>query len=85
MFGKEPDVMRTIAQRWQTKRDGGQAEEQIGSKSTGFHLALQITCFNEVTLTVCGDPAHYLFWDHIHPTVFMHSFLAVAIETLYAH
>jgi outer membrane lipase/esterase len=41
-------------------------------------------CFDEVTVP-CSDPVHHMFWDHIHPTVFMHSFLAVAIETLYSH
>jgi phospholipase/lecithinase/hemolysin len=42
-------------------------------------------CFNEVTLTICADPAHFLFWDDIHPTVFGHSFLAVTVEALYSH
>jgi phospholipase/lecithinase/hemolysin len=37
------------------------------------------------TLTICADPAHTLFWDDIHPTVFGHSFLAVTVETLYSH
>ncbi len=41
-------------------------------------------CFDEVTVP-CNDPVHHMFWDHIHPTVFMHSFLAVAIQALYAH
>jgi phospholipase/lecithinase/hemolysin len=41
-------------------------------------------CFDEVTIP-CTDPVHHMFWDHIHPTVFMHSFLAVSIEALYAH
>jgi phospholipase/lecithinase/hemolysin len=38
-----------------------------------------------LTTTVCSDPAHFLFWDDIHPTVFGHSFLAVTVEALYAH
>jgi phospholipase/lecithinase/hemolysin len=42
-------------------------------------------CFNQVTLTLCSDPAHTFFWDDIHPTVFGHSFLAVTVEALYAH
>jgi outer membrane lipase/esterase len=41
-------------------------------------------CFDEVTVP-CNDPVHHMFWDHIHPTVFMHSFLAVSIQALYAH
>jgi phospholipase/lecithinase/hemolysin len=40
-------------------------------------------CFNDVT--ICADPAHTLFWDDIHPTVFAHSFLAVTVEALYSH
>jgi hypothetical protein len=42
MFGKQPDVVGTVAQGGQTKGDGGQPEKQIGSESTGLHLALQI-------------------------------------------
>ena len=42
-------------------------------------------CFDQVAFTVCTDPAHTFFWDDIHPTVFGHSFLAVTVETLYAH
>ena len=42
-------------------------------------------CFNQITLTLCSDPAHTFFWDDIHPTVFGHSFLAVTVEALYAH
>lgn len=41
-------------------------------------------CFDEVTIP-CSDPVHHMFWDHIHPTVFMHSFIAVSIEALYSH
>ena len=41
-------------------------------------------CFDEVTVP-CDDPVHHMFWDHIHPTVFMHSFIAVSIQALYAH
>lgn len=35
-------------------------------------------CLNGVT--VCADPDHALFWDDFHPTVFGHSFFAVATE-----
>jgi phospholipase/lecithinase/hemolysin len=38
-----------------------------------------------LTTTICADPAHTLFWDDIHPTVFGHSFLAVTVEALYSH
>jgi outer membrane lipase/esterase len=41
-------------------------------------------CFDEVTIP-CSDPVYHMFWDHIHPTVFMHSFIAVSIEALYSH
>ena len=50
----------------------------------GF-LDVTTACFNEDTLQICDDPVHHMFWDHIHPTVFMHSFVAVSIEALYSH
>ena len=37
-----------------------------------------------LTNTVCLDPDHTLFWDTIHPTAFVHSFFAVAIENTLA-
>src|ERR1035437_6358972 len=42
MFGQEPDVVGPVTQGWQRKRDGGQAEKQIGAESTSLHFALQI-------------------------------------------
>jgi outer membrane lipase/esterase len=36
-------------------------------------------CFNGVN-PPCADPAHKLFWDGFHPTVFGHSFFAVLVE-----
>jgi len=42
-------------------------------------------CLNENTGALCPDPTHSLFWDDIHPTVFGHSFIAVAVEALYSH
>jgi outer membrane lipase/esterase len=38
-------------------------------------------CLNVVLGTVCTMPAYTLFWDAEHPTVFAHSFFAVAAET----
>ncbi len=40
---------------------------------------------SETTFSVCADPVHYMFWDDIHPTVFMHSFIAVSVLSLYSH
>jgi len=40
---------------------------------------------SETTFNVCSDPVHYMFWDDIHPTVFMHSFIAVSVLSLYSH
>jgi phospholipase/lecithinase/hemolysin len=37
------------------------------------------------TFSICSDPAHYMFWDDIHPTIFMHSFIAVQVLALYSH
>jgi phospholipase/lecithinase/hemolysin len=37
------------------------------------------------TFNICSDPTHYMFWDDIHPTVFMHSFIAVSVLALYSH
>jgi phospholipase/lecithinase/hemolysin len=34
---------------------------------------------------VCADPVHFMFWDDIRPAVFMHSFIAVAVLSLYSH
>ncbi len=42
-------------------------------------------CFNQITLSLCMDPAHFFFWDDIHPTTFGHAFIAVTAEALYAH
>ena len=41
-------------------------------------ISITTPCFNGVT--VCADPDHTLFWDEEHPTVFGHSFFAVATE-----
>ena len=60
--------------------------QSVETSATHFgFLDVTTACFDEVALTLCSDPVHNLFWDHIHPTVFMHSFLAVTIEALYAH
>jgi phospholipase/lecithinase/hemolysin len=40
---------------------------------------------SETTFNVCADPVHFMFWDDIHPTVFMHSFIAVSVLSLYSH
>ncbi len=40
---------------------------------------------SETTFNICADPVHYMFWDDIHPTVFMHSFIAVSVLSLYSH
>ena len=38
-------------------------------------------CLDPVKHMVCADPAHTLFWDDFHPTVFGHSFIAVLVES----
>jgi len=40
---------------------------------------------SETTFNICPDPVHNMFWDDIHPTVFMHSFIAVSVIALYSH
>ena len=32
---------------------------------------------SETTFSICADPVHYMFWDDIHHTVLMQSFIAV--------
>jgi len=38
-----------------------------------------------LTITVCPDPDHTLFWDQEHPTEFGHAFFAVTVEASPAH
>jgi phospholipase/lecithinase/hemolysin len=38
-----------------------------------------------LTIAVCSDPDHTLFWDQEHPTEFGHAFFAVTVEASLAH
>ena len=59
--------------------------QAIADDATHFGFTDIVDPCLSATFTVCADPAHTLFWDGIHPTVFGHSFLAVTIEAIYAH
>ncbi len=53
----------------------------IAADTTHFGFTnITTPCLNPLTGAVCADPAHTLFWDLEHPTVFGHSFFAVSAE-----
>jgi phospholipase/lecithinase/hemolysin len=55
--------------------------QDIAADATHFGFTdITDPCLNPVTLTICSDPVHTLFWDVEHPTVFGHAFFAVTVE-----
>jgi phospholipase/lecithinase/hemolysin len=55
--------------------------QDIAGDATHFGFTdITNPCLNPVTLTVCSDPDHTLFWDVEHPTEFGHAFFAVQVE-----
>jgi phospholipase/lecithinase/hemolysin len=54
--------------------------QSVAADATHFGFTnITTPCFDGVN-PPCADPAHTLFWDAIHPTVFGHSFFAVLVE-----
>jgi len=36
-------------------------------------------CFDQETLAICSEPAHYFFWDELHPTTIGHQLIALFV------
>ena len=70
-----------------TRMDVFQTFLAVAGARTHFGFTNVITpCLAPSSTTVCADPAHTLWWDAEHPTVFGHAFFAVLVESrLYNH